>query len=94
MFLIGLLALAAQTTVTGNHPSTQRSDAAFGVTATVVRPVQISMPKMTAEGPVIVLNNASAIDVRLTGARLTQPDEETIVIKGDGSPSIGLTIIY
>lgn len=84
-----LLTLLATTPVQAfGEAATQ--DAHLGVTATVIRPMEISATS-TAGGAVLVMRNTSAADVQALGGTITQKDRHGIAIKHDeGSP---LTVI-
>lgn len=71
-----------------------RHDTSLGVTATVVRPIEISIPSIRAEGAVVTVSNTVDVDVSAVGATVDQADPDTAIVTGDGARSMTITIIY
>ena len=67
-------------------------ETALGVTATVVRPVEMAGSLTDADG-VIVLRNTGAVEVEASGASVTRPDADTVVVTSNGTDVV-ITLIY
>ncbi|HEU5285834.1 MAG TPA: hypothetical protein VFU20_04900 [Sphingomicrobium sp.] len=70
------------------------SEAALSVTATVVRPVQISAPAVDSQGSVVTIRNTAGIEVRAEGATVRRIGPETVTVTGDGTGSMAIIIVY
>lgn len=80
--LVALIAVAAS------------PEAPLGVTATVVRPVEIAASFAPDGDRVIVLRNTAAVEVEATGASVARQDPDTTIVTSDGTAVTAITLIY
>lgn len=88
--LANLLTLIAATA--GAEPS--GGEAALAVTATVIRPVQVSAPAVDSNGSVVTIRNTAGIAVLAEGAALRQSELETVTVTGGRAGAVTITIVY
>ena len=94
MIVTSIFALVAATTSLETVPQEGHQEASLGVTANVVRPVEITGPLTDAADPVIVVRNTAAVEVRATGASVTRADPDTTVVTSDGTGVVAITLIF
>ena len=94
MVTLVALKLFAAITADGQIAGAGSSDAPLSVSATVVRPLAISNPVITAEGAKIIVRNASTVQLRAGGGTITQLDHDTNIITGERSGLIVITVVY
>ena len=70
------------------------SETSLGVTATVVRPVEIAVASTEAADGPIVLRNTAAVEVQASGASVTQADADTTLVTSDGTGAVTITLVY
>jgi len=88
-----LLALLALATASAGGVQAGSGDAQLGVTATVVRPVEIAEVEGSAERPVLVIRNAEAVLVEAAGGTVASSDEAATVTS-DGTALMAVTLTY
>lgn len=71
-----------------------RSDAVLGVSATVIRPIVVSAPAITARGSAVTVSNIANAVVRLDGEIVSRPDHDTTTITGPRAGVMTITIEY
>ncbi len=94
MTLRGTFALLAATASVTAAAGADGGEASLGVSATVVRPVDIASPMITDEGAVVVVRNSSNVEILADGAVVTRADADTVTITGGRSGAMRITIIY
>ena len=94
MVTLVALKLFAAITAVGQIPGASSSDASLSVSATVVRPVAISNPVITAEGTKIIVRNSSMVQLRADGGTISQLDQNTTIITGESSGLIVITVVH
>src|SRR5687767_3181451 len=92
--LRGACALLAALTSVPAAAGANGAQVSLGVSATVVRPVAIALPVITAQGAVAVVSNAENVEILADGAAVTRTDADTVTITGGRSGAIAITIIY
>ena len=90
--MITNLLLAATAAISSSPDSGH--EAALGVTATVIRPVQVSAPAIDSHGAFVTIRNAAGIVVLTEGATVRQAEPETVTVIGDRSDPIAISIVY
>lgn len=68
--------------------------AELGVTATVVRPPEVSAPAPALDGAVAIIRNAALIDVVAEGGRVRLRDDEIAIVPSNGSSLVTVTLIF
>jgi len=72
----------------------EAASASLGVTATVVRPVEIVPPSIRADSAVVTIRNTIGVEVRVTGAIADMRNPDSIVLTSDRPGPVEITIIY
>ena len=72
----------------------EAASASLGVTATVIRPVEISSPSIRSDGAVVTLRNTIGVEVQATGATPDRSDPNATILTGDGAAAIAITLVY
>lgn len=70
------------------------ASAALGVTATVIRPVEISSPSVRSERALVTIRNVVGVEVLATGARIDTSDPGTAILTGEGAEPMDITLVY
>lgn len=94
MILPATFTLLAAISSVGTFAEAGSSETSLSVSATVVRPVDISSPVINAEGAVVIVKNAATVEMQVVGGTVTQLDQDTSIITGDRSGSMAITIVY
>lgn len=68
--------------------------AQLGITATVVRPVEILAFPSGTEGAVALIRNAEAIEVVAEGGTARQLGGETTAVTSDGAGQVTVTLVF
>jgi hypothetical protein len=82
------------TTLAALLAATASPETSLGVTATVIRPVEIAAPTAEAKDGVILLRNTAAIEVEASGATVARPDADTVLVTSDGTGPVAITLIF
>lgn len=85
--------IAGAASVTGSA-ALSSSDAALGVTATVIRPIVISAPAITARGSTITISNIADAVVWADEEIVSRPGRDTTTITAPRSGAMTITIEY
>jgi hypothetical protein len=92
--LCATFALLAATVSVAAAAGAEGGQAALGVSATVVRPVDIASPVITDESAVVVVSNSANVEILADGAVVSRADGDTVTITGGRSGAMRITIIY
>ncbi len=76
------------------EPAREAPSASLGVTATVVRPVEISPPSIDSGGAVVTIRNTLDVEVLVAGASADTSDPDTTILTGDGAGPVVITLVY
>lgn len=68
--------------------------APLSVSATVVRPVDVSSPLTTDEGTAVVVRNSSTVEMRADGGVISNLDQDTTIISASRPGLMVITVIY
>lgn len=66
----------------------------LGVTATVVRGVQISSPTIRADRAVVTVRNATGVEVQVAGATADRVNPGMTNLTSDGGAPVVITLVY
>lgn len=88
------LALIGCATSTQAIADAGSQDAQLSVTATVIRPVQISTVSSNFEDRVIAIRNVAAVEVVAVGGTVNETEQDRTIVTSDGSSQLTLTLIY
>ena len=76
------------------EPSPEAASASLGVSATVIRPVEISSPSIRSDGALVTIRNTMDVEVLVVGARADTSDPDTAVLTADGAAPMVITLVY
>ena len=89
-----LIAMAAAAAFAQPPGQAGSREAPLAVTATVIRPVEIASPAITADGAVLTIRNTLGVEVRAAGAAIDHPQPDTVTVTADPSRAIEITIVH
>lgn len=75
-------------------PVSGSGEAPLGVTATVIRPVEISIQSISAKAAIVTLRYGGSVEVEAAGATVTRRDQDMILAASDGAGPVIITVIY
>lgn len=79
----------------GAAPAGQsRAQDQLGVTATVIRPAELTVIASPLGGPVALIHNSASIAVVTDGGSIRHLDGDTIAVSRDASGPVTITLIF
>ncbi len=94
MSAVSLLALFVAISAPGALRDGGTGQTNLGVSATVVRPIEITAPAGALGRPTIVIRNVMGVVVTAVGATAKEAGHNAILAKGDGAAIITITLTY